>query len=250
MECIPAIDLRGGEAVRLVQGDFANETGYGDPVALAERYAEAGARLVHVVDLDAARGAPESNRAVVEAIVSSVGIAVELGGGIRSEEIAEHYLEIGVERLVVGTAGVEDPALLARLCAAHPERILLGLDHRRVGDGAGLRREVALRGWLEGSGRDLDDVVASVRDVGLAGLVVTDISRDGTLAGPDLDGYRDLLAATEVPIVASGGVGTLADLEALDALESNGRRLEGVIVGKAILSGAFSIEEALSLCAR
>lgn len=244
--CIPAIDLRGGRCVRLLRGDFAEETVYGDPVAQAKAYAAAGAELVHVVDLDAARSgtASEENRAAVAAIVASCDVPVQLGGGIRDEAAAEAALSAGIARVVVGTAGVEDPGLVRRLAERHPGRVVAGLDHRRTADG---RRVVAVRGWLEESGIDLDDALAAVDGAPLAGVVVTDITRDGTLEGPDVAGYEAALAATAAPVVASGGVGTLDDVRRLAGLSSAGRRLAGAVIGRALLSGAFGLAEAIEV---
>ncbi len=246
--CIPAIDLRGGRCVRLLRGDFAEETVYGDPLAQALAYEAAGAALLHVVDLDAARsGQPSAeNRAAVAAIVEGCAVPVQLGGGIRDEGAAEAALSAGIARVVVGTAGVEDPALVRRLAERHPGRVLAGLDHRRTDGG---RRVVAVRGWVEESGIDLEDALAVLDGAPLAGVVVTDITRDGTLEGPDLAGYEAALSATSTPVVASGGVGTLDHLRRLAGLTTAGRRLAGVVVGRALLSGALDLGEALAATA-
>jgi phosphoribosylformimino-5-aminoimidazole carboxamide ribotide isomerase len=245
MVCIPAIDVRAGRCVRLLKGDFAEETVYGDPVELAVAYEAAGASLLHVVDLDAAREGGRPNGKLIEAIVAATTVPVQLGGGIRDEASAEAALASGIARVVLGTAGVEDPALVRRLAERHPGRIVAGLDHRRVGD----RRVVAVRGWAEASGIDLEDALAAFEGAPLASVVVTDIGRDGTLEGPDLEGYAAALSITSVPLVASGGIGSLEDLRRLAGLEAAGRRLAGVVVGKALLSGAFALEEAIGACA-
>lgn len=242
--CIPAIDLRAGRCVRLLRGDFAEETVYGDPVAQARAYEAAGARLLHVVDLDAARsGRPsEENRAAVAAILEACDLPVQLGGGIRDEATAEGALGAGISRVVVGTAGVEDPALVRRLAERHPGRVVAGLDHRRTPEG---RRVVAVRGWLEASGIDLEDALAAIEGAPLAGVVVTDITKDGTLEGPDLAGYEVALRATGAPVIASGGVGSLAHLRALAGLEAAGRCLAGVVIGRALLAGELTLAEAI-----
>ncbi len=228
-ELFPAIDLRGGRVVRLHQGDYARETVYGDdPVAVASAFAAAGAPWVHVVDLDAARRTG-SNRDLVVAVARGASVPVQTGGGVRDGSL----LDDGVARVVVGSAALEDPDLVARLVEKHPDRVAVGLDHR---DG-----EVRTRGWEEGSGRKLLDVVAELAPLTPAAFIVTDISRDGVLEGPDLAGYRTLLGATDVPVVASGGVGTLDDLRALRDLG-----VHGVIVGKALYEGRFTVEEALA----
>ena len=237
MELFPSIDLRRGRVVRLHQGDFARETVYGDdPVAVARSYADAGARWIHVVDLDASRR-DGSNRDAIVAVAGAVDVPVQAGGGVRDASL----LDAGVARVVLGSAAVDDPDLVARMAATHPGRVVVGLDHR---DG-----EVRVRGWEEGSGRRLHDLVAELAVPGVAAFVVTDISRDATLAGPDVDGYADLLGATAVPVVSSGGVGTLADLAALAALEVGGRRLAGAIVGKALYEARFTLADALAVVA-
>ena len=234
MELLPSIDLRAGRVVRLHQGDFARETVYGeDPVGVARAFAEAGATTIHVVDLDASRR-DGSNRDAILAVVGAVDVAVQVGGGVRDASL----LDAGVARVVLGSAAVDDPGLVARLGASHPGQVVVGLDHR---DG-----EVRVRGWEEASGRRLLDLVSELALPGVGAFVVTDISRDATLAGPDLAGDATLLAATEVPVISSGGVGSLDDLRALAGLEVAGRRLAGAIVGKALYEGRFGVAEALT----
>ncbi len=243
MELFPAIDLRGGRCVRLHQGDYTAETVYGDdPVALAQSFAIAGAGWIHMVDLDAARTGEPTNRAAIAAVAASVDARVQAGGGVRDEAAAAALLDAGVSRVVLGTAAMADPALVGRLASRHPGQVAVGLDARR---GA-----VAVRGWTEGAGVDLLDAVQQFEGMGVAALVVTEIERDGTLAGPDLEGLGSVLAATEIDVVASGGVGSLADLRALAALAVEGRRLAGAIVGKAFYESAFTVEEALAAAAR
>ena len=242
MDLFPAIDLRGGRCVRLYQGDYGRETVYGDdPVAQAEAFAAAGAPWLHVVDLDAARTGEAANRAIVAAVAAAVDVPVQASGGVRDDAAADALLAAGVRRVVVGTAALADPAWVRRLAARHPGRVAVGLDARD--------RDVAVHGWTEGSGRDLVDVARGFDDAGVAALVVTDIGRDGTLAGPDLGQLGDVLAATGLDVVASGGVGTLADLRALAALEVSGRRLAGAIVGRALYEGAFALPEAVAATA-
>jgi len=249
MECLPAIDLRGGRSVRLLRGDFDAETTYGDPVEQAVRYEKAGATRLHVVDLDAARTGAPTNAEVVAAITRTVAIPVEVGGGVRTAERAEELFGAGVDRVVLGTRAVEEPAFALELATAYPGRIALGLDHRRVTVDGAERREVAVRGWEAGSGRDLFEVLAAFETAPFAAVIATDIGQDGTLEGPDLAGYVALLGATSIPVIASGGVGTLADLRSLRALGVDGRRLAGAIVGKALVEGAFTVEEAVATCA-
>lgn len=241
MELYPAIDLRGGRCVRLRQGEFALETVYrDDPVGVAKEFEAAGCAWVHVVDLDAARGDGD-NRAIVAAVAEATGLSVQYGGGVRDERTAEALLALGVARLVVGTAAVERPAVVAALGARFPGQVALSLDHRGG--------EVAVRGWTEASGVALLDVVDRARADGVGALVVTDISRDGTLAGPDLAGLATVVAATELPVIASGGIGSLDDLRRLATVRAQGRRLAGAIVGRALYEGVFTVEEALAACA-
>jgi phosphoribosylformimino-5-aminoimidazole carboxamide ribotide isomerase len=246
MEVIPAIDLREGRSVRLYQGEFGSETIYGDPLLQAEAYAHAGATMLHLVDLDAARTGEPVNAAVVAAILASLTIPVEVAGGVRSEGRAGELFELGAARVVLGTAALSEPGLLERLTRAYPGRIALGLDHRR---GEGGSSEVAVAGWERSSGVGLLDAVQQFSELELGAIVVTDIARDGTLGGPDLEGYTVLLGATNHPLVASGGVAGPADLAALSALEVGGRRLAGAIVGRALLSGAMTLKEAMDACA-
>jgi phosphoribosylformimino-5-aminoimidazole carboxamide ribotide isomerase len=221
----------------LYQGDYARETVYNDdPVAQAKAFAAAGAQWIHVVDLDAARTGAPRNRDVIAAICDAVDVPIQTGGGVRSEAAADALFELGVTRVVLGTAALEDPALVRLLASRHP--VAVGLDARG--------REVAVRGWEEGSGQDLLDVARGFADAGVEALIVTEIARDGTLEGPDLDGLGEVLEATELPVIASGGVGTLADVIALDALRWAGRRLSGAIVGRALYEGAFTLSDALA----
>jgi phosphoribosylformimino-5-aminoimidazole carboxamide ribotide isomerase len=232
IDLYPAIDIRGGRCVRLVQGDFDRETVYGDdPIAIAKEYETAGARWIHVVDLDAARR-QGSNRAVIEATAAAVDVQVQTGGGVRDGSL----LGRGVARVVFGSAALVDPAMVTEVAHGHPGGVAVGLDHR---DG-----EVRVRGWEEGSGRRLDDIVAEFTGAGVAAFVVTDIGRDGMLAGPDVDGLRMLAARTPVPVIASGGVGTLDDLRMLTETG-----VAGVIVGKALYERRFTVEQALEVLA-
>ncbi len=238
MDLYPAIDLRAGRCVRLHQGDFAAETVYDDdPVAVARAFAVAGSQWIHVVDLDAARTGEPANLAVIERIARAVDCRVQCGGGVRSVAAADALLLAGAARVVVGTAAVENPALVDELCALHPGQIAVGLDARG--------REVAVRGWVEGSGADLVELATRFEASGIAALIVTEIGRDGTMAGPDLEQLRAVLGATTTPVIASGGVGALDDILALAALQVRRRRLLGAIVGKALYEGRFRLAEAL-----
>ena len=225
-----------------MQGDYARETVYrGDPVAVAREFAAAGAPWLHVVDLDAARTGRPANRDVVAAIVDAVRVPVQSSGGVRDDFSAEALLELGVARVVVGTAAVEDPSLVRRLARRHPGEVAVGLDARHG--------QLALRGWTEQSGRSVVDALALFKDAGVAAVVVTEIGRDGMLSGPDLDALGRVLEATELDVIAAGGVSSVDDLRALSRLERGGRELAGVIVGKALYEGRFTVEEAMAACA-
>jgi phosphoribosylformimino-5-aminoimidazole carboxamide ribotide isomerase len=237
MDLYPAIDLRGGRCVRLLQGDFGRETVYGDdPVAVAQGFASAGAPWIHVVDLDAARREGD-NRSVIAALAAAVApVPVQVGGGVRDGAL----LDAGVARVVVGSLAVSDPSAVASLAAHYPGRVAVGLDHREG--------RVQVRGWEQEGGISIGSVIDGLQSVsGLAAFVVTDISRDGMLTGPDTAGLAAVLARTPVPVIASGGVGSLDDLLALAALTGGvgGRRLAGAIVGKALYEGRFSLISAL-----
>jgi len=247
-ELYPAIDLRAGRAVRLLRGDYAAETVYSDdPVAIARGFEAAGAGWIHVVDLDAARSGEAGNLEYVAAIARSVGCQIETGGGVRSVEAAERLIDAGVARVVIGTAAVERPELVTELASRYPGRVAVGLDARG--------RQVAVKGWTETTDLDLVDLAKRFEGEGVAALIVTEIGRDGTMAGPDLDQLGAVLEATGIDVIASGGVGTLDDIKALAGLRAGtgasgpGRSLAGVIVGRAIYEGRFTVEEALACLA-
>ncbi len=251
MELLPAVDLRAGGAVRLVQGDFARQVDYGDPLTVAQRFFDGGARWLHVVDLDAARTGEPTNRPTVLALArlaAAHGVRVESGGGIRTEGDVEALLGAGLDRVVLGTAALEDPAMAVRCARRRPGAVVIGLDYRVTADA---RREAAVRGWGEGSGTSVADALAAFGDEPFAAVVVTAIERDGTFAGPDTDGLIEVLDATALPVVASGGVGSVADLRGLGSLVGarSGRRVWGAIVGKALVDGLVGIEEAVAACA-
>jgi len=232
----PAIDLRGGHCVRLMQGDYGRETVYGDdPVAQALAFQEAGAAWLHIVDLDAARTGEPVNRPVVAEVAAALDIPVQTGGGVRTVDDARALFDAGVVRVVMGTAAVESPDLVAAVAAIG--RVAVGLDLR--GD------EVAVRGWTAGSGLGLQDALERFSGLGTDAFVITRIERDGTLEGPDLEGLGDALAATGIDVVASGGVGRPGDLTDLADLEVDGRRLAGIIIGRALYEGTVDLAAAV-----
>jgi phosphoribosylformimino-5-aminoimidazole carboxamide ribotide isomerase len=238
----PSIDLRGGRVVRLHQGDFDAETVYGDdPVRVAQAFAAAGAHWIHVVDLDAARTGARVNLGVVEAICAAVSCRIQASGGVRSVEAGGDLLAAGAARVVVGTGAIERPELVRELATMHPGQVAVGLDARG--------RDVAVRGWIDSTGEDVVDVAGHLGGSGASALVVTEIGRDGTMAGPALDQLAAVVEATALPVIASGGVGTLEDLVALRTLRVGERALAGAIVGRAIYEGRFDVEEALAALA-
>jgi phosphoribosylformimino-5-aminoimidazole carboxamide ribotide isomerase len=250
----PAIDLRDGAAVRLTQGDFSRETRYGDPLALAASYLAGGASWIHVVDLNAARTGVPHERATLGRIVSaaaavaaSTGPAkVQTGGGIRTEADVAAVLELGVARVVLGTAALEDPALATRCARRWPGQVAVGLDYVVRPDGVA---EARGHGWEQGSGRALAELLDIWAGEPIGAVVATAIARDGMLGGSDLAGLAFLVGLTALPVIASGGVGALDDVVALAELSVGGRRLEGMIVGKALVEGRFTMAEAVAACA-
>ena len=238
MQIIPAIDLLGGACVRLHQGDYDQVTRFSDdPVSQAMSWQEQGASRLHLVDLDGARSGQPINDAAVRAITETLSIPVQLGGGVRSAERAEELLECGLERVILGTVALEQPELVVQLAERHPSRIIVGIDARQG--------KVATRGWLENSNTEATALAARFSESAIAAIISTDISTDGTLAGPNLDALRQMAAASSIPVIASGGVGCMADLLALLALEPLG--VEGVIIGRALYDGRIDLGEALKV---
>lgn len=232
---LPAVDVRGGKAVRLVRGELSAESQYGEPLEAAMAFKNAGAEWIHLVDLDAAFGTGE-NQDLLREVISRLDIKVELSGGIRDEDSLNRALTTGCSRVNLGTAALESPEWTASVIAKHGERIAVGLDVRG--------RTLAARGWTKDGG-DLFETLARLDSEGCARYVVTDVNKDGTLQGPNLDLLKKVCAATNKPVIASGGVSSLDDLKKLKELVGIG--VEGAIVGKALYAGAFTLEEALSV---
>ncbi|MDQ1667854.1 MAG: phosphoribosyl isomerase [Actinomycetota bacterium] len=231
---LPAVDVADGRAVRLVQGAAGTETSYGDPLAAAQAWQSGGAEWIHLVDLDAAFGRGE-NRQLLADVVGRLDVQVEMSGGIRDDATLEAALATGCARVNIGTAALEDPEWCAKAIARHGERIAIGLDVRGT--------TLAARGWTR-EGGELFEVLDRLDSEGCARYVVTDVGRDGTMTGPNLDLLREVCVATDRPVVASGGVSSLEDLRAIAALVPEG--VEGAIVGKALYAGAFTLEDALA----
>ncbi|MEO9329984.1 bifunctional 1-(5-phosphoribosyl)-5-((5-phosphoribosylamino)methylideneamino)imidazole-4-carboxamide isomerase/phosphoribosylanthranilate isomerase PriA [Gordonia aurantiaca] len=241
LELLPAVDVADGQAVRLVQGAAGTETSYGSPRDAALAWQNDGAEWIHLVDLDAAFGRGD-NRELLAGVVRELDVKVELSGGIRDDESLAAALATGCTRVNLGTAALENPEWCARAIAEYGDRIAVGLDVIREGDSYRLRG----RGWVTDGG-DLWEVLERLNRDGCARYVVTDVSKDGTLKGPNLDLLREVAAATDSPIVASGGVSAIDDLVAIAGLVDEG--VEGAIVGKALYAGRFTLPEALSAVA-
>ncbi|MBM0257978.1 MULTISPECIES: bifunctional 1-(5-phosphoribosyl)-5-((5-phosphoribosylamino)methylideneamino)imidazole-4-carboxamide isomerase/phosphoribosylanthranilate isomerase PriA [Micromonospora] len=234
---LPAVDVADGQAVRLVQGAAGSETAYGDPLEAALAWQADGAEWIHLVDLDAAFGRG-SNAHLLAEVVRQLDVKVELSGGIRDDESLQAALGTGAARVNIGTAALEDPQWCDRVCGEYGDRVAIGLDVRG--------RTLSARGWTRDGG-DLWEVLERLDKAGAARYVVTDITKDGTMRGPNLDLLREVCARTDAPVIASGGVSTLDDLRALATLEPIG--VEGVIAGKALYAGAFTVAQALETLA-
>lgn len=234
LELLPAVDVKDGRAVRLVQGELSAETAYGNPLEVALEFQAAGAEWLHLVDLDAAFGLGENSAQLAE-VVGRLDIKVELSGGIRDDESLARALATGCTRVNLGTAALENPEWTAHVIANHGDRIAVGLDVRG--------HVLAARGWTK-EGGDLFETIERLERDGCARYVVTDVTKDGTLQGPNIELLKEVCAVTSKPVVASGGISSLADIAALSALNSLG--VEGAIVGKALYAGAFTLAQALA----
>ncbi|MBI5586762.1 MAG: 1-(5-phosphoribosyl)-5-[(5-phosphoribosylamino)methylideneamino]imidazole-4-carboxamide isomerase [Deltaproteobacteria bacterium] len=235
MIIIPAIDIKDSRCVRLTQGRMDSETVYStDPEEVARRWASAGASLIHLVDLDGALEGSARNYGVIRKIASSVDVPVQIGGGIRDVKTAETYLcTPGVKRIVIGTAACEDPDFLKALTKKYPRRIAVGIDAR---DGL-----VAIKGWVKVTDQKAVDLARRLEGFGVACIIYTDISRDGMLMGPNVEATRELADSVKIPVVASGGMSSMKDIEAYKSV-----RLEGIIIGKALYAGNIDLKEAIA----
>ncbi|MGV1047905.1 MAG: 1-(5-phosphoribosyl)-5-[(5-phosphoribosylamino)methylideneamino]imidazole-4-carboxamide isomerase [Solirubrobacterales bacterium] len=230
----PAIDIRGGQAVRLLQGDYARETAYdADPAEAARRWAGEGAEFLHVVDLDGAKAGEPRNLDAVRRIAAAVECPIQVGGGLRDADSVAALLEAGAERVVIGTAALRDPRFLDAALSAHGERVVVSVD--------AMKGRVALQGWTEASEKGVVEAVAELGSRGVARFLCTAIEVDGTMEGPALGELGEIAAATEAQVIASGGVGALSDLEALAELGRTAPNLEGAIVGRALYERRFSV---------
>lgn len=238
MLIIPAVDIRGGRCVRLVHGELDKETVYHeDPVEMGRRWEAEGAGRLHLVDLDGAFQGSMINAAVIENIVRAVKIPVQVGGGIRDTETASDLLERGVSRVILGTAAVTNPAVVQELCERYPGRIMVGIDARSG--------RVAIRGWVEEADKGAVELALEMAKLGVREIIYTDIHRDGTLQGPNLEALREMAEAVPLSVIASGGVSSLEDIKNLLALERFG--VTGVITGQALYTGRIRLQEALAM---
>jgi phosphoribosylformimino-5-aminoimidazole carboxamide ribotide isomerase/phosphoribosylanthranilate isomerase len=238
LQILPAIDIKEGRAVRLIQGELAKESNYGLPVEVAQEFSAAGASWIHLVDLDAAFGIG-SNFELIQQVISSVDIKVELSGGIRDDDSLKRALSTGCNRINLGTAAIENPEWTAKVIGQYGEKIAVGLDVRG--------HTLATRGWTE-QGGDLFEMISKLDAAGCSRYIVTDVTKDGTLTGPNLELLREVCVATKAPVIASGGISVLQDLIDLRAMTNLG--IEGAIVGKAIYSGAFTLAQALEVAVK
>jgi phosphoribosylformimino-5-aminoimidazole carboxamide ribotide isomerase len=236
MMIIPAVDIKNGKCVRLLQGRMEDETVFSpNPAAMARKWTKSGAQLIHVIDLDGAFAKQPRNIDAIQKILNDVDVPIQLGGGIRNLEIVAKYLEMGVQRVIIGTEAVQNPEFVIRACAAFPNRIVLGIDARNG--------YVAIDGWTQTTQIRAIELAKQFEDCGLAAINFTDIYRDGMLTGPNLEETQRFAEALDVPVVASGGVSTLKDIYNLMALKSAG--ITGVIVGKALYNGSLDLKEAI-----
>jgi phosphoribosylformimino-5-aminoimidazole carboxamide ribotide isomerase len=236
MEVIPAIDLLEGRCVRLYQGDYDRSQVFSEnPVDVAKKWVEQGATRLHLVDLDGAKAGKLVNLKAIEAIAQAVSVPIEVGGGLRTRDSVQQLFNLGVQWAILGTVAVEQPQLVQQLCHEFPQQIIIGIDARNG--------KVATRGWLETSEVLATQLAVQMQELGAAAVIYTDIHRDGTLAGPNLDALRELAAAINIPVIASGGVSSLTDLLSLLALEPQG--VTGVIIGRALYTGDISVSEAV-----
>ncbi len=236
MIIIPAVDIKEGKCVRLLQGDFEKVTVYSaSPVETALKWQGQGAERIHIVDLDGSRSGAPQNGQVIEAVARAVRVPIQVGGGIRDMKTVETYLNMGVSRVILGTAALRDRSFVEAACRRYPGRILLGLDAR---DG-----KAVVQGWTEATETSVVDIARSYEDIGADAIIYTDIRRDGTERGVNVEATAALARSVRIPVIASGGVAGIADIERLLAVEKDG--IIGVIIGKALYTGAVSLEEAL-----
>ncbi len=234
MQIWPAIDIRGGKCVRLTQGDYQRETVYGtSPADMAHRWVADGATGLHIVDLDAARDGTSDNREAIASIIEEVSVPCQLGGGIRDRETIGNFVELGLERLVIGTKALTDPEWLAEMCEAYPNRLLVAIDAREG--------HVTTDGWQKISDVSATELAQQISSKQLAGIIYTDIAKDGMMSGPNFEAMREMADAVSVPLICSGGVTTVDDVSRLAQLG-----LSGCVIGRALYEGRLTLHEALA----
>lgn len=241
MLIIPAIDIKGGRCVRLFQGKMDKETVYSDdPVSVAKRWEDEGAEFLHLVDLDGAVSGAPKNKKIIGNIIRSVKIPVEVGGGIRNIDSIKEYISMGSQKVIIGTTALENPELVHESCKMFPDKIIVGIDAKNG--------QVAVRGWEDITGTSASALAKKFDGMGVVGIIYTDISRDGTLSGPNIDSIKSFAESINIPVIASGGVSNINDIKNIIKLKKHG--VTGVIVGKAIYSGSVNLREAIELCSR
>ena len=239
MLIIPAIDIKGGKCVRLFQGRMDKETVYSDdPVSVAKRWENEGAEFLHLVDLDGAVSGVPKNKEIIGNIIKAVKIPVEVGGGIRNIDSIKEYISMGAQKVIIGTTALENPELVHEACKMHSDKIMVGIDAKNG--------QVAVRGWKDVTGTSASALAKKFEGMGVSGIIYTDISRDGTLSGPNIDSIKSFAESIDTPVIASGGVSNINDIKNIMKLTKRG--VTGVIVGKAIYSGTVNLREAIELC--
>ncbi len=228
----PAIDIKGGKCVRLVKGDMNSETQYGKPVEMAKRWQAQGAKFIHVVDLDAAIQGRFSNRDTVKEILDNINIPIQLGGGIRTLEDVDERIGLGIGRVIIGTAAYKNPELVKEAFKKYPGKIVIGIDANESG--------IAISGWVEKTSVSPIEFALKMKDIGINTIIFTDISKDGMLSGPNVEWTKEMVQKTRIDIIASGGISTLDDIKAVNEAGAS-----GVIVGKALYNGNFTLKEAI-----
>lgn len=236
MIIIPAVDIKDGKCVRLLQGNMNDETVFYDsPVTAARKWEEMGAQLLHIVDINGAITGSLQNVKFIEEIISAINIPIQVGGGIRTIEAVESYLTLGVKRVIIGTSAVKDASFIKDVCKEYHDRIIIGIDAK---DGM-----AAMQGWVETSERTAEDCIKEFEGTGVAGIVYTDISRDGMMKGPNIEGIKRIAKLVDIPVIASGGIAGIEDIKKIINLEQYG--VCGMIIGKALYTGAISLKEAM-----
>lgn len=247
MDIYAAIDLLDGKCVRLTQGDYSRDTIYSsNPVDQALALQQAGAPWLHIVDLDAAKTGEATNREIIYQISSKVDIPIQVGGGIRDQEVVSQLLGVGIARVVLGTAALLDPNFLSEMLDKYADKIAVGIDYRPTNDSS--LGQVAIRGWQQSGNKNVIETLERISQQGARDVIVTNIAKDGMLQGPDLEGLQAVLEACDLDVIASGGVTTTQDVSRLAKLAVDGKTISGAIIGRALYEGQISVPEAVMAC--